>query len=74
MHDLQLAAAHFDAVAVLHDGAVHAVGQPADVLTPATVHDVFDVPATQLTDPATGRVHLVLGPGAPVPAPRKVPA
>ena len=74
VHDLQLAAAHFDAVAVLHDGAVHAVGQPADVLTPATVHDVFDVPATQLTDPATGRVHLVLGPGAPVPAPRKVPA
>lgn len=34
VHDLQLAAAHFDAVAVLHDGRLHGVGHPADVLTP----------------------------------------
>lgn len=72
VHDLSLAAAHFDAVAVLHDGAVHAVGRPRDVLTPELVRDVFDVGARHLTDPVTGRVHLVLGAGAPpVPAPRE---
>lgn len=65
VHDLQLAAAHFDEVAVLHDGGLHSVGPPAAVLTPQTVRHVFDVDAQHLVDPATGRVHLVLGAGAP---------
>lgn len=65
VHDLQLAAAHFDEVAVLHDGGLHAVGEPSVALTPQTVRDVFDVDARHLIDPATGREHLVLGAGAP---------
>lgn len=64
VHDLTLAAAHFDLVAVLHDGGLHAFGPPAEVLAPELLRAVFDVRATQLTDPETGRVHLVLGPGA----------
>jgi len=72
VHDLTLAAAHFDEVAVLHEGRLHAVGEPADVLDPVTVKDVFDVDATHLTDPATGRLHLVLGAGTrPATARRK---
>ncbi|WP_068261196.1 ABC transporter ATP-binding protein [Janibacter limosus] len=74
VHDLSLAATHFDRVAVLHEGRLHAVGTPTEVLTPQTIGLVFGVEAAQLTDPATGRVHLVLGAGASVPAPRKVPA
>ena len=65
VHDLQLAAAHFDAVAVLHDGGLHAAGRPAQVLTPELVRTVFDVDARHLIDPATGREHLVLGAGSP---------
>lgn len=65
VHDLSLAAAHFDEVAVLHDGRLFAVGEPTRVLDPATLHRVFDVDASHLTDPVTGRVHLVLGSGAP---------
>lgn len=64
VHDLSLAAAHFDEVAVLHDGALLAVGEPTTVLDPGTLRRVYDVDATHLTDPVTGRVHLVLGPGA----------
>lgn len=67
VHDLSLAAAHFDEVAVLHDGGLLAAGEPTEVLDPDTLRRVFDVDATHLTDPATGRVHLVLGAGA-VPA------
>ncbi len=67
VHDLSLAAAHFDEVAVLHDGGLLAAGEPTEVLDPATLRRVFDVDATHLTDPDTGRVHLVLGAGA-VPA------
>ena len=73
VHDLQLAAAHFDRVAVLHEGRVHAVGEPRDVLTPETIREVFDVDARHLLDPATGRVHLVLGSGAPASASAPTP-
>ena len=68
VHDLALAASHFDRVAVLHDGRLHAIGAPMEVLTPQTLREVFAVDAVQLTDPATGRVHLSLGPGATSPA------
>ncbi len=71
VHDLTLAAAHFDRIAVLHDGRLHSVGEATRVLTPETVRQVFDIDATHLIDPATGRLHLVLGAGAPVPAERK---
>lgn len=64
VHDLPLAAAHFDRVAVLHDGGVLAVGDPVQVLDRQVLRTVFDVPATHLTDPDTGRIHLVLGAGA----------
>ncbi|MGO1166219.1 MAG: ABC transporter ATP-binding protein [Janibacter sp.] len=66
VHDLTLAAAHFDRVAVLHDGRVHSVGTPAEVLDPVTVKEVFDVDAAHLVDPTSGRVHLVLGTGTPL--------
>lgn len=65
VHDLTLAAARFDRVAVLHNGGLFAAGTPGDVLDPATIKEVFEVDAAQLTDPATGRVHLALGAGAP---------
>lgn len=64
MHDLSLAAAYFDEVAVLHDGTIRTVGAPGDALTPETVRRVFRVTADQLTHPTTGREHLVLGPGS----------
>lgn len=61
MHDLALAAAYFDHVIVLHEGTVATVGTASEALSPETVQRVFSVPAQQLTDPTTGRQHLVLG-------------
>lgn len=65
MHDLALATAFFDRIAVLHEGSILNAADARHALTPAVVEKVFSVPATQLTDPATGREHLVLGPGTP---------
>ncbi|MGW5360912.1 ABC transporter ATP-binding protein [Actinopolymorpha pittospori] len=65
MHDLSMAAAHFDEVAVLHKGTLHVVGPPRQALEPDVVTSVFEIDATRLADPATGREHLVLGPGMP---------
>ncbi|QGN06757.1 ABC transporter ATP-binding protein [Halorhabdus sp. CBA1104] len=45
IHDLNLAARYCDRVALLADGAVHAVGMP-DVLTPETVREVYGVEAS----------------------------
>ncbi|MEV0618199.1 ABC transporter ATP-binding protein [Nonomuraea sp. NPDC050404] len=63
VHDLSLAATCFDEVAVLHAGTVLTVDTPWRALTPDVVRKVYGVPAAHVTDPATGRTHLVLGDG-----------
>lgn len=59
LHDLNLAAAYCDRVAVLSEGSVVALGAPEDVFTPALLQQVFGVRATGLVNPLTGRLHLV---------------
>ncbi|THJ05737.1 ABC transporter ATP-binding protein [Nocardioides sp.] len=59
LHDLDLAATFCDRVAVLHDGALLACGEPDEVLTPSILHDAFGVLATRVTHPITGRTHLL---------------
>lgn len=55
LHDLSHAAAYADHVVVLADGRVVAAGQPADVLTPELILDVYGVRAEVLEHPLTGR-------------------
>lgn len=68
LHDLNLAAGFCDTVAVLDRGRLVATGPPADVITPALVGQVFGVPVSRLTHPATGGLLLAFG-GAPTPPP-----
>jgi len=46
LHDLSLAGAHADRIALLSAGRLVAVGTPAEVLTPERVGAVYDVPVT----------------------------
>ncbi|WP_110946315.1 ABC transporter ATP-binding protein [Streptomyces avicenniae] len=62
LHDLNLAAAHCDVVAVLRAGRIVAQGPPADVLTPDLIHDVFGVRADVLAHPASGRPLIAFSP------------
>lgn len=55
LHDLNLAAAFCDALIVLHRGQVAAQGSPQDVLTPALLRDVYNVDATLVNHPTSGR-------------------
>ncbi|MDR7277431.1 ABC transporter ATP-binding protein [Catenuloplanes atrovinosus] len=45
LHDLDLAAAFCDRIALLHDGRLVSAGTPAEVLTPARIRDVYGVEA-----------------------------
>jgi iron complex transport system ATP-binding protein len=55
LHDLSLAAAYADDIAVLHDGHLAAVGAPGDVLTETTVERVYETSVRVMADPDTGR-------------------
>ncbi|MGW6768963.1 heme ABC transporter ATP-binding protein [Streptomyces sp. NPDC055037] len=54
LHDLGLAAAHADRTAVLHEGAVAAVGPPADVFRDELLSRVYRQPVEVFPHPRTG--------------------
>ena len=60
LHDLTLAAAHCDRVALLDAGRLVAIGAPEDVLTPARVEQTYRVACDVLTHPRTGRPLVAL--------------
>lgn len=55
LHDLNLAAAYADRVAVMHAGRLDACGSPGDVLTEERVERVFGLPVRVMRAPDTGR-------------------
>ncbi|GAB3149893.1 heme ABC transporter ATP-binding protein [Microbacterium neimengense] len=55
LHDLSLAAAYADEVAMVAAGTLAAFGKPAEVLTAERVEAVYATPVRILTDPDTGR-------------------
>ncbi|WP_051198559.1 ABC transporter ATP-binding protein [Gordonia shandongensis] len=61
LHDLNQAATFSDRVVALSGGRVVADGTPDDVLTPASIRDVYGMEADVDPDPRTGRprIHLI---------------
>jgi iron complex transport system ATP-binding protein len=64
LHDLDLAAAYGDRIALVADGRLTACGRPDDVLTRALLSEVYGCPVDVVPDPRTGRP-LVLPHRAP---------
>uniref|UniRef100_UPI0004750070 ABC transporter ATP-binding protein n=1 Tax=Actinoalloteichus spitiensis TaxID=252394 RepID=UPI0004750070 len=62
LHDLNLAAAYCDDIAVLHEGRVVATGEAAEVLVPEVIREVFTVDVDRLEHPRTGRPLLAFAP------------
>ena len=63
-HDLSLAAAYADDLALLDAGRVVATGRPGDVLRPEVLSPVYDTPIEVRTDEATGRPYVLPRPPA----------
>lgn len=59
LHDLNLAAAVCDRIAVLDDGRLFAVGSPDDVLTAPLIGEVFGVEVVIVRHPITGRPQIL---------------
>lgn len=59
VHDLSLAAAYADRVAVMDRGRIVSVGAPRDVLTAELISRVYATPVRILADPATGSPIIV---------------
>jgi len=59
VHDLSLAAAYADRVAVMDRGRLVAVGAPADVLTADLISSVYATPVRIVADPVTGKPIIV---------------
>jgi iron complex transport system ATP-binding protein len=55
LHDLNLAARYADHLVAVAGGAVHAVGDPRDVLTADTVREVFGLESRVVPDPVSGK-------------------
>jgi iron complex transport system ATP-binding protein len=54
LHDLNQACRYADHVIAMKDGEIAAQGEPAAVITPATVAEVFDLTCQVTTDPVSG--------------------
>ena len=59
LHDLNLAARYADNLVVLADGKLHASGPPTEVLTEEIVRRVFGLECRIITDPLSGRPHML---------------
>jgi len=62
LHDLNLASQYCDELLVLKDGRMAAYGPPADVLTEATISQVYGTEPVVLAHPVGGRPQVLLKP------------
>lgn len=59
LHDIQLAAAYADEIAVLADGRLVATGSPSDILTEALLERVYGLAVDVIRHPAHGGLIVV---------------
>ncbi|MBF6338913.1 ABC transporter ATP-binding protein [Nocardia abscessus] len=59
LHDLNLAIRYSDQLVVMRDGRVVAAGAPEEVMSVELLREVFDLDATVLEDPVSGRPMIV---------------
>jgi len=62
IHDLNLASLYFDRLILLKEGQIKADGTPAQVLTAASIKEVFSASVSVAPHPVTGTPHIVVTP------------
>lgn len=59
LHDLNLAIRYSDELIVMHAGRIVAQGKPGDIIDAGLLREVFDLDASVLEDPVSGRPMIV---------------
>ncbi len=59
VHDLNIAAAYADRIAILHEGRIVSNGEPADVLTENAIAEGFGAHVAVRLDEVTGKVTVI---------------
>lgn len=59
LHDLNIAAAYSDNIILMHEGKIHGVGTPAEVLTPKAIKEVYGLNVNIIKDSTSNRSHIV---------------
>jgi len=65
IHDLNLAAQYADRVAILHQGRLLAIGEPADALTEANIKQAFQTDVVVGKNPVTNSIYINTVPTQP---------
>ena len=68
-HDLNLAAAYCDEIALMADGRILVHGPPEAVVAPAWIAEVYGIDVAVVSHPATGRPVMLLPAAAPAQGP-----
>ena len=63
LHDLNLASAYCNRIALLNNGAIYKQGRPEEVLTYQNIEAVYKTIVLVSNNPATGRPNIALVPG-----------
>jgi len=63
LHDLNIASAYCDTIALMSSGRVHACGSPEHVLTATTLEEIYQVRLVVERDPLASRPHIFFVPG-----------
>jgi iron complex transport system ATP-binding protein len=70
LHDINLAARYADCRVAMAGGQVQVIGHPDQVVTPATIQQVFGIASQVITDPVSGRpIMLPIGRHGTLPPP-----
>ncbi len=70
LHDVNMAAAYADRIAVMTRGSILAAGRPEEALKPHILREAFDVRCVVGTSPATGALYVHFLPSPPASPPQ----
>jgi len=59
LHDLNIAAAYSDNIILMHEGKIHSVGTPEEVLTPEAVKEIYGLKVHIIYDQEKNRPYIV---------------
>lgn len=62
IHDLNIASLYCDYIYILKNGNIYAHGKPDDIITPATIKEVYGVESKIYRDSENGKTHILYQP------------